>query len=93
MEREPEPLTRAAAHASPDLAAQRGGMTPAALARALRGNLAQIVQACLRRDPDARYASADALGNDLRAWLDDRPIAAAPLSRGERGTLWPRRPS
>ncbi|HWS78618.1 MAG TPA: serine/threonine-protein kinase [Thermomonas sp.] len=91
LEREPEPLTRAAAHASPTLAAQRGGMTPAALARALRGNLAQIVQACLRRDPDARYASADALGNDLRAWLDDRPIAAVPLSRGERGALWLRR--
>ena len=48
----------------------------------LKGRVkAQIVQACLRRDPDARYASADALGNDLRAWLDDRPIAAAPLSR------------
>ena len=69
LEREPEPLTRAAAQASTEQAAQRGGHTPATLARALRGNLAAIVQACLRRGPDTRYASADALANDLRAWL------------------------
>ena len=91
LEREPQSLTRAAAHANPKLAAQRGGLTPASLARALRGNLTEIVQGCLRRDPDARYATADALGNDLRAWLDDRPIAAVPLSRGERARLWLRR--
>ncbi|HSD15842.1 MAG TPA: protein kinase [Thermomonas sp.] len=91
LEREPEPLTRSAAQASAEQAALRGGMSPASLSRALRGNLAEIVQACLRRDPDARYASADALANDLRAWLDDRPIAAVPLSRGARGTLWLRR--
>ncbi len=91
LEREPEPLTRAAAQVSPELATQRGGLTPTTLAKAVRGNLAAIVQACLRRDPDTRYASADALGNDLRAWLEDRPIAAVPLSRGERGMLWLRR--
>ncbi|MEG2941636.1 MAG: serine/threonine-protein kinase [Thermomonas sp.] len=91
LEREPEPLTRSAAQASAEQAAQRGGLSPGSLSRALRGNLAAIVQACLRRDPDARYASADALANDLRAWLDDRPVAAVPLSRGERGALWLRR--
>ena len=91
LEREPEPLTRSAAQASAEQAALRGGLSPTSLSRALRGNLAEVVQACLRRDPDARYASADALGNDLRAWLDDRPIAAAPLSHGERGKLWLRR--
>ena len=91
LEREPEPLTRAAAQATPEQAAQRGGLTPAGLSRALRGSLADIVQACLRRDPEQRYASADALGNDLKAWLDDRPIAAVPLSRGERAKLWLRR--
>ncbi len=91
LEREPELLTRAATQASTEQAAQRGGHTPATLARALRGNLAAIVQACLRRDPDTRYASADALANDLRAWLDDRPIAAVRLSRGERSRLWLRR--
>jgi serine/threonine-protein kinase len=91
LEREPEPLARAAEHATAEQAAQRAGHTPASLSRALRGNLALIVQACLRRDPDARYASADALAADLRAWLDDRPIAATHLSRNERARLWLRR--
>jgi serine/threonine-protein kinase len=88
LERDPEPLTRAAAHASTEQAAQRGGLTPITLARALRGNLAEIVRTCLRRDPEARYASADALANDLRSWMDNRPIAAVRLSRGERARLW-----
>ena len=91
LEREPEPLTRAAAHASSEQAALRGGLSPAALAKALRGSLADIVQACLRRDPEQRYASADVLANDLRAWLDDRPISAVRLSRGHRLRLWLRR--
>lgn len=91
LEREPEPLTRAAAQTTAEQAALRGGLNPAALARALRGNLAAIVQTCLRRDPEQRYASADALANDLRAWLDNRPIAAVPLSRGQRARLWLRR--
>ncbi|MGV8923943.1 MAG: protein kinase domain-containing protein [Thermomonas sp.] len=91
LERDPEPLTRAAAHTSIEHAAQRGGHSPASLARALRGNLAEVVQACLRRDPETRYASADALSGDLRAWLDDRPIAAVRLSRRERSRLWLRR--
>lgn len=91
LEREPEPLTRAAAGASAEQAALRGGLTPASLSRALHGSLADIVQTCLRRDPERRYASADALANDLRAWLDDRPITAVPLSRGARAQLWLRR--
>ena len=91
LEREPEPLTRAASQASVEQAAHRGGLTPSSLARALRGNLARIVQTCLQRDPEARYASADALVNDLKAWLDDRPIAAIRLARGERVRLWLRR--
>ena len=91
LEREPEPLTRSAAQADADQASRRGGLTPATLARALRGNLAEIVRTCLRRDPESRYASADALANDLRSWLDNRPIAAVPLSRGARAKLWLRR--
>ena len=91
LEREPEPLARSAAQASAELAARRGGLTPDSLARALRGNPSEIVRTCLRRDPEARYASADALANDLRSWLDDRPISAVRLSRGERAWLWLRR--
>ena len=88
LERTPEPLTRAAASTAPTQAALRGGLTPTALSRALRGSLSDIVQACLRRDPEQRYASAEALANDLKAWLDNRPIAAVPLSRRIRTRLW-----
>jgi len=91
LEGEPEPLPRAAAQASPEQAARRGGLNPSALAKALCGSLADIVQTCLRRDPQARYASADALAGDLRAWLENRPIAAVRLSRKQRARLWLRR--
>ena len=91
LEREPEALTRAAAQATAEQAALRGGLTPLTLARALRGNLANIVRTCLRRDPEARYSSADALAGDLRAWLDDRPIVAARPGQRERLRLWLRR--
>ncbi len=91
LERDPEPLTRAAAKLPPEQAQQRGGHTPASLSRALRGSLSAIVQTCLRRDPEARYATADALANDLQAWLDSRPIAAVPLRRMQRLRLWGRR--
>jgi serine/threonine-protein kinase len=91
LERTPEPLTRAAVQASAEQAAVRGGLSPASLSRALRGSLTDIVQTCLRREPEQRYGSADALATDLRAWLDDRPIAATPLSRRARTTLWLRR--
>jgi serine/threonine-protein kinase len=54
----------------------------------LRGNLAAIVQACLRREPESRYASVDAVSADLHRWLENRPISAISLGRGERAKLW-----
>ena len=38
----------------------------------------------LRREPEQRYASAAALGDDLRRWLEQRPIRARPSSIGYR---------
>ena len=90
LSRDPEPITRSARQLDADMAAKRGE-TPASLARAHDGGLEAIVHACLRRDPAERYASAEALGNDLRAWLDDRPVSAAKLGRGQRTRLWLRR--
>ena len=91
LEREPEPLTRAAAQASTDQAALRGGHSPASLARALRGELSEVVQGCLRRKPESRYASADALADDLQRWEQHLPLRIAPPARGERLRLWLRR--
>ena len=67
------------------------GETPASLARVLDGSLGAIVHACLHRDPEARYPSAEALAGDLRAWLEDRPVAAARLGTLHRARLWLRR--
>jgi WD40 repeat protein len=46
---------------------------------------------CLEKDPRRRYASAQALADDLRAWLDGRPIAARPVGLPMRLWLWCRR--
>jgi tetratricopeptide (TPR) repeat protein len=45
----------------------------------------------LRKEPGQRYASARALAEDLRSWLDGRPIKARPAPAWERGGKWVRR--
>lgn len=48
----------------------------AARARIVQGDLAEIVARARAVAPEERYPTASALGADLRAWLDIRPIAA-----------------
>ena len=54
----------------------RGFGTPRALARALSGDLDAIAARCIARTPGQRYASIDALRDDLQAWLERRPVEA-----------------
>jgi tRNA A-37 threonylcarbamoyl transferase component Bud32 len=49
---------------------------PSRVCPAARGDLDAIVLKTLRVEPHERYATADKLAEDLRAWLEHRPVAA-----------------
>ena len=54
-------------------------------------DLQTVCMRCLEREPARRYASADAVADDLERWIKDEPIAARPVGRLERGFMWCRR--
>lgn len=63
---------------SPEDLAVRRQSTVARLRRRLRGDLDTIVAMALRKEPQRRYASAEALGQDLRRHLASEPVMARP---------------
>jgi eukaryotic-like serine/threonine-protein kinase len=54
-------------------------------------DLETICLCCLRKDPAERYATAQALADDLRRFLQGQPIRARTARLGERLTKWVRR--
>src|SRR5262249_34424322 len=54
-------------------------------------DLETIVLKCVAKDPRERYASAEALAEDLRRFLADRPVLARRASWRERLWRWSRR--
>ena len=57
------------------------GLSRPGLRRALRGELDWVVLKAMRRDRAQRYSSAAELAEELRRFLDDRPLHAVPASR------------
>jgi len=55
-------------------------VTDRRLAHSLRGDLDAIVGKALKRDPNERYATTDALLFDIQRFLDGQPITARPDS-------------
>jgi serine/threonine protein kinase/WD40 repeat protein len=54
-------------------------------------DLETIVLKAIDREPSHRYQTADELAEDLRRFLDDRPVRARRASLGERAWRWCRR--
>jgi eukaryotic-like serine/threonine-protein kinase len=58
--------------------------TPVRLRRRLAGDLDAIVLRAMRREPEERYPSVEALGLDLRRFLEGQPVAARRGGRAYR---------
>ena len=56
--------------------AQLRGATPSQFKRILRGDLDTILATALKKNPDERYASAQAFADDVRRYLNRKPIRA-----------------
>ena len=67
------------------------GTIPSALRRRLRGDLDNIVLKALRKEPDRRYPSAEALRADVERHLQGLPVRARPDSFGYRTSKFVRR--
>jgi Flp pilus assembly protein TadD len=64
---------------------------PRQLNKAIPAELATIVRKALEKSPDDRYATAGELADDLRRFLEDKPIRARPPTVRQRLMKWSRR--
>jgi serine/threonine protein kinase/tetratricopeptide (TPR) repeat protein len=69
----------------------REPVSPQDLHAKVPADLDTICLKCLEKDPSKRYASADALAEDLRRFLDGEPILARPTAWWEKVAKWARR--
>jgi WD40 repeat protein/tetratricopeptide (TPR) repeat protein len=85
------PFQGASAIAVLDMVRNQEPVPPHLLRAGAPADLETICLKCLRKEPEKRYASADALADDLRRWQRGDPIRARPVPTWERVLLWARR--
>ena len=64
---------------------------PSRLVPGLPRDVETIALKCLQKEPGKRYESATALAEDLKRFIEGRPIEARPVPFWERGWRWTRR--
>ncbi len=89
---DPEPPSRAFGRtADPERVARLRGTTAKKLRAALDGDLDAILLKALRKEPQRRYGSAEALADDLELYLEGRPVEARPVGPVRQVYRWGRR--
>ena len=73
----PEKMRVAATARGAQALRNQGIADPARWAEQLDGDLENIVQKALRKEPNARYGTADQLDDDIERFLAQRPVAAS----------------